>query len=132
MAAKTCYDCLFFGTGAYCHKIKHRVDCDDEACSLFMDFYKTDSCYDCKHGKDKTITFWCSANNKFIKEPDRFHCDKFREDDWNVFLYYMQGQKQKFLPLFFICKIVKNSKINLWSIFIKSAENDWFQTKNLV
>ena len=34
-----------------------------EACSLFMDFYKTDSCYDCKHGKDKKITFWCSANS---------------------------------------------------------------------
>jgi len=82
MTAKTCDDCLFLGDRGYCYRIKHEVvDSDQNACSLFMDFYKTESCYECKYGKDKTITFWCSANSKFIKEPDHFHCDKFSEDD---------------------------------------------------
>ncbi|MBQ5563908.1 MAG: hypothetical protein IIT39_11035 [Clostridia bacterium] len=80
MADKTCDDCLFLGDRNYCYRIKYKVDCDSTACSLFMDFYKSDCCYNCANGTDKKVTFWCSANKKFIKEPDHFYCDKFIDE----------------------------------------------------
>ncbi len=83
MANEHCEDCLFMGEsyrwqeGNYCNKRQCRVDPEGSACSSFLES-SHDCCYDCENGRDRGITFWCSAHKKTIANPHAFYCYSFR------------------------------------------------------
>ena len=84
MSDERCEDCLYYGTkfkwqdDDYCNKKQCHVDGDNRACSSFLDD-SHDCCYDCDNGKDRALTFWCSALKKTIDNPGSYYCYHFRD-----------------------------------------------------